>query len=420
MNHVHMKDIEQDKYKEYAFKKDLIYIRPVLLLGAILYALFTIIDYNFYPQYASYFLKIRFILVVPLVLMGFIYTFHKSFRHIYQYILMILTYLAGLGIILMIITIKESNYYYGGLFLVFALNFFLLRLRTIYSSITAGLLIISFLVFSMFFSEINIGVIIENGIFYLSFCIIGGIGSRYFEQYRLNQYYQESIILGEKIVLEKQIYKQYEDTKNYHAATIITLAKLAESRDLLTGNHINRVSKLSYLLAKNLPISIYKYNHLDKKEFVDTIMLSSSLHDIGKIAISDVILNKPGKLTKEEFDVIKTHTTKGYNMLKEIEKDYDDNMFISLGLQISKSHHERWDGGGYPEGLKENEIPLAARIVAVVDVYDALISERPYKPAFSKEKSIEIIEQGVGNHFDPMVSKAFIGLISNLDSVKFN
>jgi putative two-component system response regulator len=228
----------------------------------------------------------------------------------------------------------------------------------------------------------------------------------------LNQYYQESIILGEKIVLEKQIYKQYEDTKNYHAATIITLAKLAESRDLLTGNHINRVSELSYLLAKELPDSMYKDNNLAKEEFLDTIILSSSLHDIGKIAISDTILNKPGKLTKEEFEVIKTHTTKGYDMLKEIEKDYDDNMFLSLGLQISKSHHERWDGGGYPEGLRGNEIPLAARIVAVVDVYDALISERPYKKAFSKEKSLKIIEEGVGSHFDPVISNIFIEFIS--------
>ncbi|BCR36701.1 HD-GYP domain-containing protein [Mariniplasma anaerobium] len=413
MTNIHMRDIEKEKYKDYAFKKDLKYIRPVLLLGTLLYALFTIIDFNFYPQYVPYFLKIRFILVVPLVLMGFFYSFHKSFRYIYQYVLMALTYLAGLGIILMIITIKEPNYYYGGLFLVFALNFFLLRLRTIYSSITAGLLLFSFLMLTILFSDINIGVIIENLIFYSSFCFIGVVGSRYFEQYRLNHFYQESLIMGEKIVLEKQIYKQYEDTKNYHTATIITLAKLAESRDLLTGNHINRVSKLSYLLAKKLPNSIYENNNLVKKEFLDTIMLSSSLHDIGKIAISDMILNKPGQLTKEEFEVIKTHTTKGYEMLKEIEKDYKDNMFITLGLQISKSHHERWDGRGYPEGLKGNEIPLAARIVAVVDVYDALISERPYKPAFSKEKSLEIIAQGIGKHFDPIISKIFIKLKSN-------
>lgn len=415
MNTIHMRDIEQEKYKEYAFKKDLKYIRPVFLLGATLYALFAILDFNFYPQYVSYFLKIRFILVIPLILISFIYSYHKSFRYIYQYVLMILTYFAGLGIILMIIAIKEPNYYYGGVFLVFALNFFLIRLKTICSSFVGGLLIISFLVLSLFFSEIPMEVIIENAIFYVSFCCIGVIGSRYFEQYRLNQFYQESIILGEKIVLEKQIYEQYEDIKNYHSATIITLAKLAESRDLLTGNHINRVAELSYLLAKKLPKSIYEANNLVKGEVLDTIMLSSSLHDIGKIAISDVILNKPGKLTKEEFEVIKTHTTKGYDMLKEIKKDYSDNMFISLGLQISKSHHEKWDGSGYPEGLKGKKIPLAARIVAVVDVYDALMSERPYKPAFSKEKSLEIIKEGIGNHFDPIISKIFIETISKYE-----
>jgi response regulator RpfG family c-di-GMP phosphodiesterase len=332
---------------------------------------------------------------------------------------MVLTYVAGLGIILMIIKMDKSNYYYGGLFMVFALNFFLFRLKTIYSSITASFLIASFLVLSIFLSDIYTVVIVENTIFYASFCFIGVIGSRYFEQYRLNQFYQESIILGEKIVLEKQIYNQYENIKNYHTATIFTLAKLAESRDLLTGNHINRVSQLSYLLSKDLPESVYENNQLVKKDFLDSILLSSSLHDIGKIAISDIILNKPGKLTKEEFEIIKTHTTKGYDMLKEIEKDYNDNMFISLGLQISKSHHEKWDGTGYPEGLKGKKIPLAARIVAVVDVYDALVSERPYKPAFSKEKSLCIIKEGIGNHFDPAISKRFIKLMDTLENIEF-
>jgi putative two-component system response regulator len=138
-------------------------------------------------------------------------------------------------------------------------------------------------------------------------------------------------------------------------------------------------------------------------------------HDIGKIAISDAILNKPGKLNNEEFDIIKTHTTIGYETLQSIQHDYKENTFISLGLQISKSHHERWDGSGYPEGLSKEKIPLAARIVSIIDVYDALISERPYKLPFSKEKSLLLIEEGIGTQFDPVLAKLFIAIANESD-----
>ncbi|MCD4827503.1 MAG: HD domain-containing protein [Acholeplasmataceae bacterium] len=419
MNIHHMKGIELEKYREYSFKKDLKYIRSVLLLGALLYALFGVIDYLYYPSYVTYFLQIRFHFVIPIVLLSYIYSYHKSFKYIYQYVLMAATYVAGIGIIMMIIEIEGENYYFSGLFLVFALNFFMVRLKTIYSSMCAGFILLSFVFISIFFSGIDISVILITLIFYLSFCFIGVMGSRYFEQYRLNQYYQETIITGEKIVLEKQIYKQYEETKNYHTATILTLAKLAESRDLMTGNHINKVSNLAFLLANKLPASFYKENKAKKKDFIEVIKLASSLHDIGKIAISDTILNKPGKLTSEEFEIIKTHTTIGYEMLKEMQHKYKDNLFIDLGLQISRSHHERWDGKGYPDGLKGKETPLAARIVAVVDVFDALVSERSYKKAFSREKSLSIIKEGIGNHFDPIVASEFIDLMQSFKDESF-
>ncbi len=401
-----------DEYQDYLFDKDLIYIRPVLLISALLYALFGVIDYFFYPQYLTYFLKVRFLLVIPLILFGYVYSFHKSFRTMYQYVLTALLYVGGLGIILMIFIINGVNYYYSGLFLIFSIAFFLLRLKTFYSTFGSLLLVISFFGVGIFYSDSTIMDILGHGQFYIFSIIVGFIGSRYFESYRLNQYYQESIIAGEQVVLKKQIFKQYEDIKNYHSSTIFALAKLAESRDQMTGNHIHRVSKVSGFLSNELPDSLYESNSLNKEEFIDTITLASSLHDIGKIAISDIILNKPGKLTTEEFDIMKTHTTIGYEVLNEIEEEYGGNMFISLGKQISKSHHEHWNGKGYPEGLKGNEIPLAARIVAIVDVYDALISQRPYKPAFSKEKSIEIIKQGIGTHFDPIIAKAFIEMVS--------
>lgn len=158
---------------------------------------------------------------------------------------------------------------------------------------------------------------------------------------------------------------------------------------------------------------MFKETYINKEDFKEAISLASLLHDIGKVSIPDAILNKPGKLTTEEFEIIKTHTTAGYETLMSLRDKYEYSLFINLGVEIAKSHHERWDGKGYPEGLKGKEIPLAARIVSVIDVYDALISERVYKEAFSKEKSIGIIKQGLGTQFDPVVGTVFVELIES-------
>ena len=137
---------------------------------------------------------------------------------------------------------------------------------------------------------------------------------------------------------------------------------------------------------------------------------ASALHDIGKVAISDAILLKPGKLTAEEFEIMKTHTVVGAKTLQTMLEHYPENTFIIMAIEISLSHHEKWDGSGYPENLKGKSIPLSARIMALADVYDALTSERCYKTAFSHEKSRDIILEGRGKHFDPAVIDAFLVL----------
>ena len=332
MKHISLKDINTEQYDQYTFEKDLLYIRPVLLISILLYASFGIMDYIFYPQYLSLFLTIRFGFIVPFFLLGFFSSYHKSFRYSYQYVLMSMLVSGGFGIILMIFSIQGPNYYYGGLYLVFSVSFFLLRLKPLFASIGSTLLIISFFIVGLWFSNYPIEEVIAQSIFYFSFAFIGIIGSNYHEQYRINQYYQETLLTGEKIVLEKQIYEQYEDTKNYHSATILALAKLAESRDRFTGEHINRVGELSHRLSSEVPVEYYSKNNTGMVEFINSIKLASILHDIGKISISDLILNKPGKLTKEEFEIIKTHTSIGYETLQTIQKDYENNVFIRLGI----------------------------------------------------------------------------------------
>ncbi|MFH0995883.1 MAG: HD domain-containing phosphohydrolase [Pseudomonadota bacterium] len=145
---------------------------------------------------------------------------------------------------------------------------------------------------------------------------------------------------------------------------------------------------------------------------------ASPLHDIGKVGISDNILLKPGKLTAEEFEVMKTHAMIGANTLQAARKKYPKNAFINMGIAIARSHHEKWDGSGYPDGLVGEDIPLSARIMAVSDVYDALRSKRPYKPAFTHEKSCEIIMEGAGRHFDPAVIHAFTAVEAEFADIR--
>lgn len=201
--------------------------------------------------------------------------------------------------------------------------------------------------------------------------------------------------------------KKDKEIHESQIATIYSLVKLAESRDDHTGEHIERVAVLCRLLATKL-LSIPEYKDYIDEDYIENIYRASPLHDIGKVGISDNILLKPGKLSEEEYETMKAHTTIGANTLIEVKKKYEDNKFLEMGINIAYYHHEKWDGTGYPYGLAGESIPLSARIMAIVDVYDALRSKRVYKEAYSHEKSIEIIKQGAGTNFDPVVLDVFI------------
>ncbi|WP_461205045.1 HD-GYP domain-containing protein [Clostridium sp. DL1XJH146] len=203
------------------------------------------------------------------------------------------------------------------------------------------------------------------------------------------------------------IYEKENDIVNAQFATIYSLAKISEARDEDTGKHIERVVIFSELLAKELH-NIDKFKDYINDKYIDNMSKASALHDIGKVAIPDKILLKPGKLSKEEFEVMKTHTIAGANTLSNVREEFPNNTFVEIGIRIVKFHHEKWDGSGYPYGLKGEDIPLSARIVAVVDVYDSLRSKRVYKEAFSHEESIKIIEEGIGLHFDPEIADVFL------------
>ncbi len=187
--------------------------------------------------------------------------------------------------------------------------------------------------------------------------------------------------------------------------TIFTLSRLAEARDTDTGEHLERIRKYSVLIAQ-----IVKYSgeaNDISNQYLRDLYDSSILHDIGKVGIPDSILLKAGPLTKEEFETIKTHTTIGYDALKEASRDLGEDSFLNMAMDITLYHHERWDGLGYPRGLKGDEIPLSARIVAICDVYDALTTRRPYKEAYTHEEALNIMQEEA-YRFDPYLFQIFL------------
>ena len=207
--------------------------------------------------------------------------------------------------------------------------------------------------------------------------------------------------------LEEMVSDKVKEISESQMATIFALVKLAESRDDDTGAHIERTASYCRLLAEKAR-TLPKYENYITDEYITSIYRASPLHDIGKVGISDLILLKPGKLTPAEFAVMKTHVEIGYQTLKNIDKRYQKNTFVQMGLDITRYHHEKWDGSGYLSQLKGEQIPLSARIMALADVYDALRSKRVYKPAYPHEEAVSIIREGRGKHFDPELVDLFL------------
>ncbi len=205
----------------------------------------------------------------------------------------------------------------------------------------------------------------------------------------------------------EQVKTQSEQISRIQGNIIIDFADLVESRDKSTGDHVKNTSKYVRDIATELRDE-GKYLDVLTDEYISKIVRSAPLHDIGKITISDVILNKPGKLTPEEFEIMKTHTTAGREILINSSTMEESGDFLDEAINMATYHHERWDGAGYPEGLKGDEIPLSARIMAVADVFDALVSKRCYKEPFTFEKAIEIVKEESGTHFDPDIAEAFV------------
>ncbi len=205
-----------------------------------------------------------------------------------------------------------------------------------------------------------------------------------------------------QVIVEEQVERMSELMKSL----VEVLASVIEFRDCESGEHVKRVSQLTKLLMKAVSDEYPEYRMAGAE--IDKISTAAILHDIGKICTPDNILNKPGKLTKEEFEIMKQHTVKGCEILKRASNVIDGDVY-KYGYDICRHHHERWDGRGYPDGLEGDEISIWAQVASIVDVYDALTSERVYKKAFSRETALEMIHNGECGLFNPKLLKVFDG-----------
>ena len=226
-----------------------------------------------------------------------------------------------------------------------------------------------------------------------------------------------SEMLDIQIDLSNKVNEEIIAKANMQNSVIEDLADVIESRDIETGEHIKRTKLYVTILVNKMKQDSHYKDVLDDK-LCENIINAAPLHDIGKIVVSDLILCKPGKLTDDEFDKMKVHTTKGAEIISKILADLGDEDFLHTAYDIALSHHEKWDGRGYPNGIKEEEIPLSARIMAIADVFDALVAERVYKKPMPVDDAINIIKNDAGTHFDPyIVNNIFVNVLDDFKKV---
>jgi putative two-component system response regulator len=246
----------------------------------------------------------------------------------------------------------------------------------------------------------------SNAVHLLSFLWIGGLqaAAAWLVLTRIHGEQNRS-----RIQAREELYRRDRDLMRTRNAVIFGLSKLAESRDPDTGFHLERIALYSTRLAKALRLRP-DFAARVSSSFVQAIGLSSALHDIGKVGIEDGILLKPGPLTPQERERIQHHTIIGEECIRQIQSRIGDPEFLEMARQIAAAHHERWDGSGYPNGVAENDIPLAAQIVAIADVYDALSVRRVYKEAYSHEDCVAMIRNGAGTQFNPHLVDVFLSI----------
>ena len=341
----------------------------------------------------------------------------------------LITIIAPVSISSYLIPAFQISTLIGGLYIVFILIRFSLNQDRLALIILFGFLTM----FAIVINDILYAAGIINSIYLISYGILLFIISqstvmtiRFAKSFKEVERQQKQLLktnieyrheINERVRLEEDLHISYKKNAKTKLAIIMGLAKLAEYRDSDTGTHIERIQEFNSLLAKQLQKHPDYIDYISD-EYIEDLHISSILHDIGKVGIPDAILQKPGKLTVEEFEIMKEHSSIGGDSIKTVELKTGVRSFLTLAKEIAYMHHERWDGNGYPRGVSGEDIPLSARLTALVDVYDALTSKRCYKEAFSHEKAKSIILEARGSHFDPVIVDTFIEIEKDFDHIR--
>lgn len=399
--------ILEKEYCDFKYNENLRQIRIVLGLLIIMFGIFSFYDAKLFNDPNGLIIRVKLFMVLPVFFVAFVLSFSRWFKDYNHIILTVALIIAGSGFSIMLLQSRGNLGYYGAIFLITYSAYFVLNLKYKYSTAIGWAILFFYLFVSVSQgSNIDLETFIVF-IFIMGSNIIGMMGGYFLEYYSRKNYLQSIKIESDNHNLEERVALQVKEITDQQSATIYALAKLAESRDRDTGVHIERVGKYCRLIAEKIDWTVYSKMDIQKNKFVDTIEMASALHDIGKVGIEDRILLKPGPLTKDEFARIKMHTIIGSDTLITLKKKYPNNIFVNMGLEITRYHHEKFDGSGYPDGLSGHDIPLTARILAIADVYDALTTKRPYKEIFSHTESMEIMIKDTGSHFDPDLMKIF-------------
>ena len=410
----------------------------ILLLGVFLVPLFALLDYFLYPAQWRTFLVYRMIASGGCLIL---WTVNRTRELGNQSFYLGLTafYLVGGIIIKMILELDSlSTPYYAGLNLVFIGFCILLPVRTRRTFLHTLLLYTIYLMLTLTRNWPRYDfVFLANNLFVVATLVIAFVGAHTNMRLRWKEYLLRVDLEGVQEMLRehssslevlvdkkqqdlirkvKQLEEQQEVQLKTQRATIFGLAKLADSRDKYTGEHLERMRTLCREITEELGRDERYQDRVDPS-FVDNLADSCTLHDLGKVAIPDGILLKPGPLTVEEYEAIKRHTSIGGEALRDMDEKLGTASFIRMGREIALFHHERYDGGGYPYGLKGEEIPLPARIVAVADTYDALIFDRCYQSGRPHEEAVEIITRERGAQFHPDVVDAFLRIHTRLHTL---
>ena len=220
------------------------------------------------------------------------------------------------------------------------------------------------------------------------------------------------IVIGMYVNQQNPVLKELD---HYHKEMVMGFATLVEQRDDNTGGHIRRTSTYAEMLAKELRSQGY-FSDILTKDYIKNLILAAPMHDVGKIAVPDEVLQKPGKLTPDEFTIMKSHAVHGGAIILDTFGNLDNEDYVDMAYQVAYYHHEKWNGSGYPEGIKGEDIPLCARIMAIVDVFDALSEKRCYREAMPLEQCFVIIEEGRGVHFDPIITDVFLSMRHKIEA----